>query len=427
MYDQSGMNPDDLVRIIERDWRILVDSMQITKDERYLHHEGKPIVGIFGYFPNSFSVQIAHQVAEIFKKPGYEAHIIASGERVDDSNPSWNNIYSDFLAYFPWNVGNYTSSDLNHAYAQTLQWPNERSILNSYGAEFIPLVFPGFGWDNLMNQPPGTTKFGRRKGEVLWTQIKDVVNISAKTVYSAMFDEIDESTAIFKITYNIPINHYYSDNEGLHSDFYLNLTGYASDIIDGEKTLPSHIPDFTAMSQPSIPDILSPLHLDTIENQVFTIFWSPSYHKSNITSYQIAIDGKIFYVGNVNSYQTSLSGGWHSVAVRAKNGLGNVGGWSESNEFYIIDFSFVQDQEFEKQVQLYPNLSGGNLNIINKSTEVIHYNLMNLSGQLMSSGQLGPNEKTIIENDQTVHLPGMAILKFTTTDGTTFFKKNCVR
>ena len=358
MYDQSGMPGNLLVEYVRRDWKILVDSMQITKDERYLHHNGKPIVSIFGYWSERFSPDVAAQLAAIFKEPGYEALIIGSGDRIQPDSTNWNTIYNDFFAYFPWNVGNYTSLDLNTAFVQTQQWPSEKTFLESRSVKFMPLVFPGFGWDNLMNKTPGTTKFGRRKGEVMWKEIVDASSLNVNAMYIAMFDEIDESTAIFKITDNIPVNHYYADNEGLPSDFYLCLTGYASSIIAGERTLPAVMPDFAKMSQPSIPEITYPKHLDTVSsNQDFLAQWTAAVHASDIQEYQLKIDNQILNPGKVISLPVSLANGWHTISVRAKNGLGNYGGWSEVNEFYKRDAtSSVGDiSQNDMAIFTYPN------------------------------------------------------------------------
>jgi hypothetical protein len=413
MYDMTGMNPDDIVTIMARDWHILIDSMHITKDDRYLHHGGKPIVGVYGYFPNRFSEQIAHQIAEIFNKPGYEAHIIASGERVDDANPSWNSIYSDFLVYFPWNVGNYTSSDLDRAFAQTQQWQDEKSILNEYGSRFVPLVFPGFAWDNLMTKPPGTTKFGRRKGEVLWTQINDVVNIGAKTVFLAMFDEMDEGTSVFKITNNIPVNHYFSDNEGLSSDFYLNLTGYASSILAGEKTLPATQPDFEAMSQPSIPDIIYPKHQDTVSNLNPTLLWANAIHKSGIQAYQVKLDGQIFSTNLNTTWPTTLQKGWHTFSIRARNNLGNFGGWSEANDFYITGSSAVDESQVKPEIHIFPNPSAGLVHLYSESLAPDKYELFDMTGNLLASGILLNDKLTTLDFSEHIHSTHLGMLKLT--------------
>lgn len=355
MYDQSGMPADQLVEYISKDWKILVDSMKITRDERYLKHGGMPVVSLFGYWEDRFSPQVAAQIASIFQQPGYEAHLIGSGDRLDVNNTNWNTIYDDFLAYFPWNVGNYTSLNLNTAFVSTHQWMEEKTFLDDHNVMFMPLIFPGFGWDNLMNQPPGSTRFGRRKGQVMWKQISDAVDIGAKSLYVAMFDEIDESTAIFKIANNIPTNHYFTTNEDLPSDFYLSLTGFASSIMEGKQQMPSAMPDFAKWTQPSIPEIKFPQHLDTIySNEDLKLAWSEAFHTSGIKNYQIKIDGNTLETSDTLHFWSNLGEGWHTVSVRARNTLNNYGGWSEVNRFFKTNkLTSTDNQAFD--IQIYPN------------------------------------------------------------------------
>ena len=57
-------------------------------------------------------------------------------------------------------------------------------------------------------------------------------------VYEAMFDEVDEGTAIFKCTSDVPApgKSVFVTMHGLPSDFYLKLVGEATRLIRGEIT-----------------------------------------------------------------------------------------------------------------------------------------------------------------------------------------------
>ena len=95
-------------------------------------------------------------------------------------------------------------------------------------------MFPGFSWHNLnrgkLNQIP------RRKGEFFWSQIVAAKNAGCEMIYVAMFDEVDEATAIFKCTNRPPTGNggKFIDYEGLPSDHYLKLTGKAARLLRGE-------------------------------------------------------------------------------------------------------------------------------------------------------------------------------------------------
>jgi hypothetical protein len=58
----------------------------------------------------------------------------------------------------------------------------------------------------------------------------------ASMVYVAMFDEVDEGTAIFKCANNVPVGEKskFLTFEGLPSDYYLRLVGIATKMIEGK-------------------------------------------------------------------------------------------------------------------------------------------------------------------------------------------------
>jgi hypothetical protein len=83
----------------------------------------------------------------------------------------------------------------------------------------------------------------RLQGRFFWSQITAAKNVGADMLYVAMFDEVDEGTAIFKATNSPPIgpgeNVKFLTYEGLPSDHYLRLTDLAGQVIRG--TIPATI------------------------------------------------------------------------------------------------------------------------------------------------------------------------------------------
>ena len=65
---------------------------------------------------------------------------------------------------------------------------------------YLPVIYPGFSWDNLQQQPPGTSQISRLGGDFLWRQFYDAANLGLDMAFVAMFDEVDEGTAIFKVS-----------------------------------------------------------------------------------------------------------------------------------------------------------------------------------------------------------------------------------
>ncbi|HWH71970.1 MAG TPA: hypothetical protein VNT26_21590, partial [Candidatus Sulfotelmatobacter sp.] len=73
-------------------------------------------------------------------------------------------------------------------------------------------------------------------------QISTALEAGASMLYVAMFDEMDEGTAIFKCASNPGIGEPLVDMEGMPSDHYLWLTGAASKMLRREMPLSKELP-----------------------------------------------------------------------------------------------------------------------------------------------------------------------------------------
>jgi hypothetical protein len=107
----------------------------------------------------------------------------------------------------------------------------------------MPTAFPGFSWDNLQRAKPGSTTIPRRQGEFYWRQFAIFRTLGIRTVFVGMFDEVDEGTAIFKVTNAPPAERHFVTYDGLPSDYYLRLTGAATRMMRGETPLSERIPE----------------------------------------------------------------------------------------------------------------------------------------------------------------------------------------
>jgi len=76
----------------------------------------------------------------------------------------------------------------------------------------------------------------------LWEQFHALVKLKVDTVYVAMFDEVDEGTAIFKVTSSPPTQGHFVGCEGLPSDWYLRLVGEGARMLRGQRPLTADIP-----------------------------------------------------------------------------------------------------------------------------------------------------------------------------------------
>ena len=73
----------------------------------------------------------------------------------------------------------------------------------------------------------------RRGGKFLWDQFNEATRAHASMLYVAMFDEVDEGTAIFKCTDNVPqgTQSHFLTFEGLPNDYYLKMVGDGTKLI----------------------------------------------------------------------------------------------------------------------------------------------------------------------------------------------------
>jgi hypothetical protein len=254
MYDLSGLraNGEDCSSIIQ-DWKELVDELKITSqgtNQTYLYHRGRPLVTIWGLgFPDrSYNIRkigIEKLIDFLKNDPEYGGCSVMLGVPTYFRNLSADTISDPYLheimaqadVVMPWMVGRFSSAlygDMNRYGAQVsadMAWCTQRKL------DYVPCVYPGFSWHNLSKGRDPFDAIPRLKGRFYWGLISKAVEVKAKMLYVAMFDEIDEATAIFKCTNEPPTNQppaRFLTYEGLPSDHYLWLTGQAGQMLRGE-------------------------------------------------------------------------------------------------------------------------------------------------------------------------------------------------
>lgn len=72
-----------------------------------------------------------------------------------------------------------------------------------------------------------------------------MINAGAEMIYVAMFDEIDEGTAIFKVSDTPPNSDkaHFVNNDGMPSDHYLWLTGLGAKMLRKEIPVSFEMPE----------------------------------------------------------------------------------------------------------------------------------------------------------------------------------------
>lgn len=267
MYDLSGLKADgeDCSSIIE-DWKFLVDEIKVTNQKgsnTYLHHNGKPVVAIWGIgFPdrpyNIRNIGIERLIDFLKNDPEYGGCTVMLGVPT-----FWRDLNSDCIndpylhevirsadIILPWMVQRFSPllhNDMDRyrdVIINDIKWCKEAGI------KYVPSVTPGFSWHNLSrfefpNDIKPTGSIPRMGGKFYWQQMVTAINSGAEMIYVAMFDEVNEGTAIFKVSNNPPVSDVakFVDIDGVPSDWYLWLTGEAGQMLKRKKPLSFNIPN----------------------------------------------------------------------------------------------------------------------------------------------------------------------------------------
>ena len=247
MYDLSGLKSDDFERLAA-DWKNLRTKMKLGTDpgdRAYIQHEGKPLVAIWGVGFNDdrgYSLADAEEFIRLLKhNPEWGGMSIMLGvpfgwrEQVRDATRDEHLHHVLKLAdvISPWSIGRYHKVDLKKGEFVANQVADNRWC-ERYGIDYLPVIYPGFSWHNMKGEE--LDAIPRRGGEFFWNQFIATRAAGIDSAYIAMFDEIDEGTAIFKCANDPPVGDgvQFLDYEGLPSDHYLQLTGKGRKLLRGE-------------------------------------------------------------------------------------------------------------------------------------------------------------------------------------------------
>jgi hypothetical protein len=238
--------------VVIRDWKFLCDKVKVRDDSRYLHQQGKPVVLLWGlgFRDRPWTPEQGAELINFFKKdPKYGGCYLIGGvdphwrtlRRESRPEPAWGKVYRMFDAISPWDAGRYRD-DASMDRLRKDVWEPDLAELKGLGIGYMPTAFPGFSWDNLVRKPPGTTQIARRKGEFYWRQFAIFRTLGIRSVFVGMFDEVNEGTAIYKVSNEIPVGQHFVTYEGLPADWYLKLTGAATQMIRGDAPYSEKIP-----------------------------------------------------------------------------------------------------------------------------------------------------------------------------------------
>ena len=245
MYDLSGMKPGE-EGLLLKDIAEIARQYSIkdhVKNPSYLYHNGKPLVTVWGVGFNDnrrYGLKEAERIIDGLKLQGFSVMLGAPTQWRElkgdtESDPHLHQLIRKCDIVMPWFVGRYnenTYPKFQKMVEADIQWAKKNQV------DYAPLVFPGFSWGNMKGQDHNSF-IPRNKGSFLWKQLMGAIRAGAEMIYVAMFDEVDEGTAIFKCAKKVPVGEsiFIPVEEEVESDHYLKLVGEAGKILRKEKAM----------------------------------------------------------------------------------------------------------------------------------------------------------------------------------------------
>ena len=165
-YDISSLttnatitNRADRYDIIVNDWKWLVDQAKVRDDPSYAHHNGKPVLFIWGFSSTDrdFTPDEATQIINFLKNdPVYGGnYIIGGGPNQWRNYTEWYPVYQLYDEYLAWQQKDATKLSL------------DKTQLTAWGVKQLPHIWPGFSWHNLSQFLPFQQYTDRARRTVL--------------------------------------------------------------------------------------------------------------------------------------------------------------------------------------------------------------------------------------------------------------------
>ena len=249
VYDVSGANAQTAVDDLRKDWSYVVNTLRLTDSPAYLRDHGKPVLELwgFGFTDHPGTPDQVMALLQDLKsgRGGLTAATVVGGVPTywrtltgdSQSDAAWASVYRSYDVLSPWSVGRFGDDAGADNFYRGLVGP-DRAEAHRVGVRYMPVVSPGFSWSNLQRNRGKTAALNqtpRNCGRFLWRQVADALQSHVDSLYFAMFDEVDEGTALFpaetradKLPSGTSMVFLNQDGCSLPDDWYLRVTGAAA-------------------------------------------------------------------------------------------------------------------------------------------------------------------------------------------------------
>jgi hypothetical protein len=229
--------------------------MKITSggnDQPYLYHNNKPLVVLWGvgFAKRAYTLKSIEKIIDFLKHDKtYGGCSVMLGmptywrtlDRDTEPDPHIHDVIRKVDIIHPWTVGRYKDEKEVKAYSEMQQ--QDIAWCKANKVHYVATAFPGFSWSNLNPTSP-FDQIPRNRGKFYWSQLATAIKNGVGSIYVAMFDEVDEATAIMKVSQNPPAgpSRFVTFEEGIPADYYLFLTGYAGKMLRKKISYQEEIP-----------------------------------------------------------------------------------------------------------------------------------------------------------------------------------------
>ena len=247
MYDLDEAARGEVVG----DWAYVVSGLELTSSDRYLHHDGRPVLGIDGSGlareptgPEDLLELVSNVRAASAGGREPALFVVVPIQWQAPGEEWWSDLLQAVDYVSPSNVGGFGSEDEAAELGVTVLAPGAADAAAA-GVGYAPVVWPGLsgGTGSALNAVP------RDGGRFYWRQVYEAVSAGADALYVASFDGMDDGTAMFKLVPGIeglPVggNLLSLDVDGydLPSDWFLRLGGESGRLLRREIPLSSALP-----------------------------------------------------------------------------------------------------------------------------------------------------------------------------------------
>ncbi|MCX6325167.1 MAG: hypothetical protein NT144_00750 [Bacteroidia bacterium] len=249
---ESGGGQEYIDEIIA-DWKHCVDDLKITESPMYMHQDGKPVIGFWGMgFSNrQMTPAQATQILDSFQKPSeskYQVYVMGGvpNDWRTNTKEGFMTVYERLDMISPWRPIFY--DPYNQVWLDRMA--GDKAWCDVRGIDYNPTVSPGASVAYQNFDPTLRNKNPRNGGKYLWKQVYEVCKLKNKFLYVAMYDEIDEGTAMYKMAETqkdcpvlnpslVPLD---EDGYDLPGDWYLQIGTEIQKMLDGKIQLTNDLP-----------------------------------------------------------------------------------------------------------------------------------------------------------------------------------------